>query len=141
MLGSDRCLLLASMHHCVTDGWSAALVQRELFAAAAALSTGSEPAWVPLPVQIVDYAAWQREHLTGAVLDAHLEWWQGSLKGAPPLLELPWDRRRPDMAGHAGAAVPIEITPVVAAKLHDLAASEHTTLFSILLAAIQVRWS
>lgn len=137
----DECryLLLASMHHCITDGWSVALLQRELQAAYAALLAGNKPAWAPLPVQIVDYAAWQREYITGEILDAHLEWWQTNLKAAPPLLELPWDRRRPEVAGYAGAGVPVQVPADVAAKLRDLASAEHTTLFSVLLAALQVR--
>ena len=135
---SRRHLLLASMHHAITDGWSAAMLKRELAAAYTAAVAGGKPAWTPLPVQMVDYAAWQRQHISGAMLDAHLAWWQRTLSGAPALLELPWDHRRPEVAGHAGAAVPLQIPPAVTAKLRDMAAAEHTTLFSVVLAAIQV---
>ena len=138
VVDSRRHLLLASMHHAITDGWSAAMLKRELSAAYAAATAGSKPAWAPLPVQMVDYAVWQRQHISGAVLDAHLDWWRQTLSGAPPLLELPWDHRRPEVAGHAGVAVPLQIPPAVTAKLRDIAAAEHTTLFSMVLAAIQV---
>ena len=139
MVTDRRFLLLASMHHCITDGWSAALLQRELQAAAAALLAGSTPSWPPLPVQFVDYAAWQRQHIMGNVLDDHLNWWRETLKGAPPLLELPWDHRRPEVVGHAGAAVPLRVAPHIAAQLQQLAAAQHTTLFCVVLAALQVR--
>lgn len=138
-VADSRChLVLANIHHCITDGWSASLLQRELYDAFTAVAAGSTPAWTPLPVQMVDYAAWQREHITGTVLDARLEWWQTTLKGAPPLLELPWDHPRPALASHAGAAAPLQVPPDVAKQLQDLAAAEHTTLFSVALTAIQV---
>ena len=138
VVNSRRCLLLASLHHCITDGWSAALLQRELHAATAALTSGNQPRWAPLPVQFVDYAAWQRQHITKDLLEGHLAWWQGNLQGAPPLLELPWDHRRPEVAGYAGAAVPVQVPPAVTAQLQQLAAAEHTTLFCVVLAAVQV---
>ena len=100
---------------------------------------GSSPSWAPLPVQFVDYAVWQRQHIVGNVLDDHLDWWREHLRGAPPLLELPWDHRRPEVAGHVGAAVPVQVSPQVTAQLQRLAAAEHTTLFCVILAAVQVR--
>ena len=139
VLGSHQHLLLASIHHCITDGWSVALLQRELQAATVALMTGSAPSWAPLPVQFVDYAAWQRQHITRDLLQAHLTWWQENLRGAPPLLELPWDHQRPEIAGYAGAAMPVQVPPAVTAQLQQLAAAEHTTLFCVVLAAVQVR--
>ena len=138
VLNSHQCLLLANIHHCITDGWSAALLQRELQAATAALTSGSDPSWAPLPVQYVDYAAWQRQHITRELLQDHLAWWQENLRGAPPLLELPWDHRRPEIAGYAGAALPVKVPPAVTAQLQQLAAAEHTTLFCVVLAAVKV---
>lgn len=136
----SRChLLLASVHHSITDGWSINLLQRELHAAFTAVTAGSKPAWPPLPVQMVDYAAWQREHITGAALDTSLQWWQQTLKGAPPLLELPLDRPRPALTTDAGTAVPLHVPAAVVAKLQELAAAQRTTVFTVLLTAVKVR--
>ncbi len=137
MVDSQRHILLASVHHSILDGFSAALLQREVALAFNAALAGAPPPWEPLPVQLVDYAAWQRRHLSGAALEAQLTWWTKQLAGAPPLLELPWDRPRPEVASHAGAAMPVHVPPEVAARLRELAASEGITLFSILLTAIQ----
>ena len=88
---------------------------------------------------MVDYATWQRKHLEGQVLDTELAWWKHTLAGAPPLLELPWEKPRPDMATSAGIAVPLSLEPGVAAALRKLAAAEHSTLFVVVLSAIQVQ--
>ncbi len=121
----------------ITDGWSVALLQRELAAAYSGILAGSSPAWAPLPVQLVDYAAWQRQHLAGDALEAQLAWWAEQLAGAPPLLELPWDKPRPEAAVHAGVAAALRVEAGVAERLRELAAAERTTLFTVVLAAAQ----
>jgi non-ribosomal peptide synthetase component F len=86
----------------------------------------------------VDYAAWQRQHLVGPVLEEELRWWQETLAGAPPLLDMPWDKPRPDIASSQGVAMPIELDATAVGALRQLAADEHTTVFAVLLAAVQV---
>ena len=45
-------------------------------------------------MQYADFAVWQREWLTGEVLERQLGYWRDALAGAP-VLELPTDRPRP----------------------------------------------
>ena len=137
VISDTQSLLLASMHHAFTDGWTVGLLQRQLAEAYAALAAGSQPAWDPLPVQYRDVAAWQRTHLQGAVLDEQLAWWRETLAGAPPLLALPWEHARPAVASHAGVAAPVQLDVSAAAGLRQLAAAEQTPLFVVLLAAVQ----
>ena len=88
-------VLLLTIHHIVSDGWSTAVLFRELSALYAAYSTG-KPATLPeLSIQYVDFAAWQREWLQGEVLEKQLSYWKKQLAGAPARLELPTDRPRP----------------------------------------------
>ena len=97
------------------------------------------PDWAPLPVQFVDYAAWQRQHITRDLLASPPRpGGRRTCEGAPPLLELPWDHQRPEIAGYAGAAMPVQVSPAVTAQLQQLAAAEHTTLFCVVLAAVKV---
>ena len=49
--GNQR-ILLASIHHSMTDAWSVAVLQNELSSAYAATKAGGTPAWAPLPVQV-----------------------------------------------------------------------------------------
>jgi len=88
-LADEDHVLLLTMHHIITDGWSMGVMLREI----AALHAGT-----PLPelaVQYADFAVWQRSWLSGAVLDEQITFWKERLAGAPHVLELPTDRPRP----------------------------------------------
>jgi hypothetical protein len=78
----------------VSDGWSMAVLVREVSALYRAFSRGEEPRLPELPVQYADYASWQRDWLSGATLEAADRLLAGALAGRPPLLEIPTDRPR-----------------------------------------------
>ena len=96
-------MLLLSMHHIVSDGWSMGVLFRELSALYEAYREGRESPLPELPVQYADYAVWQREQLAGEVLDRQLAYWRERLAGAPELLELPTDHPRPPVQTYRGA--------------------------------------
>ncbi|RKG69098.1 amino acid adenylation domain-containing protein, partial [Corallococcus exercitus] len=137
-LGVEDHLLLVTMHHIVSDGWSMGVLVRELVALYEAFSAGRSPSLVPLPIQYADFAAWQRQWLQGETLDAHLGYWKQQLAGAPAALELPTDRPRPPVQSHRGAKVDVRIPGEVAHALKALAGREGATPFMVLLAAFQV---
>ncbi|HYR08485.1 MAG TPA: condensation domain-containing protein, partial [Longimicrobium sp.] len=85
-LADDEHLLLVNLHHAIGDGWSMRVLLGEIAALHAACRRGEDSPLPPLPVQYADYAAWQREWLSGPVLDAQLAYWRGALAGAPPVL-------------------------------------------------------
>lgn len=89
-------------------------------------------------LQVTDYAIWQRQHVAGDTLAKSLAWWKQTLAGAPPLLEMPWERPRPDAFCSDGTAVQLSTSPAVAAALRQLAADQHTTMFVVLLSAVHI---
>ncbi|HYR08202.1 MAG TPA: amino acid adenylation domain-containing protein, partial [Longimicrobium sp.] len=104
-LGEEDHVLLLSMHHIVSDGWSMGVLLREFSMLYEAYREGRESPLPELAVQYADYAVWQREQLAGEVLDRQLAYWKERLAGAPELLELPTDRPRPAVQTYLGATV------------------------------------
>src|SRR6185295_10984768 len=119
------------------DGWSLDLLMREISSLYAAFRDGRPSPLPPLAVQYADFAVWQRRCLTDEGLAAEIAFWRERLASAPPVLELPADRRRTADRRHRGA---VEIHGMSAALLADLAAlsrRENATLFMTVLAAAQ----
>ncbi|MFL5356591.1 condensation domain-containing protein, partial [Archangium sp.] len=106
-LGDREHVLLLTVHHIVSDGWSMDVLVREVVMLYMAFSAGQPSPLPPLPIQYVDYAAWQREQLQGEGLEKQLVYWRKQLGGAPRLLELPTDRPRPAVQSTRGANQPV----------------------------------
>jgi amino acid adenylation domain-containing protein len=136
-LGAEEHLVLAAMHHIVSDGWSMGVFIREV-AVLYAAARGGRPSPLPeLPVQYADFAAWQRRHLSGEGLERQLAYWRGRLAGAPAVLELPTDRPRPAVRRHLGEQRPWRSSPGLLAGLEAVARQGGATLYMVLLAAFQ----
>ncbi|HEV2149654.1 MAG TPA: amino acid adenylation domain-containing protein, partial [Longimicrobiaceae bacterium] len=136
-LADDDHVLLFTMHHVVSDGWSRGVLVREVSALYAAFSRGEEPRLPELPVQYADYAAWQREWFSAGVLAEQVGYWKDQLGGAPPLLEIPTDRPRSAGQSARGGTHRFTVPTAVSRGLRALSAREGTTLFMTLLAAWQ----
>ncbi|MEV7094869.1 non-ribosomal peptide synthase/polyketide synthase [Amycolatopsis sp. NPDC051045] len=138
-VAADDHALVLSLHHIVTDGWSMGVLAGEL-----ATLYGDERAELPaLPIQYADFAAWQRERLTGDFLDDQLGFWRHELDGLRPL-DLPTDRPRPATRTSNGAEHGFTLGAEALAGLRRLSREHDTTLFTVLVAAGQLvlrRWS
>ena len=126
------------MHHIISDGWSIGVLVEELTHAYMAYAEGNVPTLPELPIQYVDFTVWQRELLSGDILDAQLSFWREQLAGAPELLELPTDRPRPPVPSHRGANYEFQIDADLTAKLNQLAVRHEATLFMVLHSAFSV---
>ncbi|MGE0127977.1 MAG: amino acid adenylation domain-containing protein [Blastocatellales bacterium] len=136
-LAEEEHVVLLTMHHIVSDGWSVAVLIREVAALYEAFTRGA-PATLPeLPIQYVDFAVWQRQWLKGEKLDEQLAYWKRHLDGAAPTLELPADRPRPAAQTYRGATRFFNLPTPLCAALKELSRQNDATLFMTLLAAFQ----
>ncbi|WP_327733443.1 amino acid adenylation domain-containing protein [Streptomyces nojiriensis] len=142
-LAGDEHLLLVAIHHIVADGWSMEVLTRELRALYDASLTGRPTTLADLPMQYADYAAWQRDWLTGDLLERQLVYWRDRLAGLEPL-ELPRDRPRPLERSGAGGSLEFSVPPTLTRRLGDIATGRGSSLFMAALAVFQIvlsRWS
>ncbi|WP_404370386.1 non-ribosomal peptide synthase/polyketide synthase [Corallococcus coralloides] len=137
-LSARRHVLLVTLHHIVSDGWSNRVLVAELTALHAAFSNGQPSPLPPLTLQYADYATWQRRWLQGEVLEQQLGWWKQQLDGVPHALELPTDKPRPAVQTYRGAQVPVSLSRTSARGLKALCQQEVVTPFMALLALWQV---
>ncbi|MCP4662543.1 MAG: hypothetical protein GY856_44675, partial [bacterium] len=164
-LGDEEHLLLVTIHHIVSDGWSIGVLVHEFPLVYDAYrqgihplspsggthplspsggthplspSGGTPPLLPELPVQYADFARWQRRWLSEEVLKNHLACWKEALAGAPLVLELPSDRPRPAIQTYRGNTCAVAIPHELTAALEALSRERGVTLFMTLLAAFDV---
>jgi amino acid adenylation domain-containing protein/non-ribosomal peptide synthase protein (TIGR01720 family) len=130
-LAPNEHVILLTMHHIISDGWSLGVFVSEM----AALYEGRT--LPPLPIQYADYACWQQEWLEGPVREAQLAYWRKQLCGELPVLDLPGDHPRPAVQTSNGAVFSARLPNAVAGAIGELSRREGVTLFMTLLAAFQ----
>ena len=136
-LKDDDYIFLFTMHHIVSDGWSTGVLIKEIVPLYSAFTQGLPSPLPPLKIQYADFAHWQRNWLSGKVLEEHVEYWRKQLEGAPPYLELLTDRPRPAVQTFNGARKQFFLSKELTDRLKELTRKESNTLFMTLLAAYQ----
>jgi amino acid adenylation domain-containing protein len=136
-LREEEHVLLLTMHHIISDGWSMSVLISEVAALYSAYSQGQDSPLAELQIQYADFAVWQRQWLESGVLERQLSYWREQLGGHLPLLELPTDYPRPLIQSYRGAQLLFHLSPSLSDALRALARSEGVTLFMLLLAAWQ----
>ncbi|MEW6733473.1 MAG: amino acid adenylation domain-containing protein, partial [Acidobacteriota bacterium] len=131
-------VLLVTMHHIISDGWSVEIFARELAAIYKAFLQGKPSPLADLPIQYADYAQWQQEWLQGEVLHKQLDYWRRQLGGELPVLALSIDRPRPSIQSFQGATRSLTLSREVSQALKRLSKQEDVTLFMLMLGAFQV---
>ena len=137
-LNPEHHILLITMHHIVSDGWSAELFIRELAEHYGAFVAGREPTVKPLPMQYSDFAILQRHLIRSERTEQQLSFWRRTLAGAPALHCFPCDRGRPERPTYAGANQTLQLDNELVADLQQFARHQHTTFFTLLIAIFLV---
>jgi len=131
-------ILLLCMHHIISDGWSLNVMFRELVQSYEAACSGEQCTLPPLAIQYADYAAWQRQWLSGTELDRQLDYWRYTLNDAPAKLELPIDKPRPGVQTFNGDYVSRTLSAELHQALQQVARANGCTLYMVLLATFNV---
>jgi amino acid adenylation domain-containing protein len=137
-LAPEDHILTICMQHAITDRWSFDIFESEITQMYLALRAGTTVEWPPLPIQFADFAAWQREELSGERGERHMEYWRTRLAGAPLVLEIPPDRPRPPVQTFSGAREYIIYSEELLAKLKELTQRAGATMFMTMLAGLDV---
>jgi hypothetical protein len=135
-LDDEEFAALLTMHHIVSDGWSMGVLVRELATLYAAFGAGKPSPLEEPPLQYADFAHWQRQWLSGEILDEQQGYWRDRLARLP-VLELPADRPRPETPSFRGASETFELTKSLSGEIRALSQQAGVTLFMTLMAAFQ----
>lgn len=136
-MASDQYILLVTLHHIASDGWSNSILVRELAALYKSFDQNRESGLENLQIQYSDFAIWQRKYLQGIVLESKLNYWKNKLENVSTL-QLSTDFKRPPIQSHRGAIHKFNLDKFLVPKLKSLNQKEGTTMFMTLLSAFNV---
>ncbi|MET1255844.1 amino acid adenylation domain-containing protein [Aliikangiella maris] len=137
-LSETEHVLFFMPHHAIFDGWSFDIFLHELttgYCQHIGQPTNSLP---ELPIQYTDYAHWLREYLSGDELNQQLQYWTENLAGNLPVLEMPLDKPRPEVASHLGEEIFFDIPEQAFEKIIALANQQGVSVFMVMLSIYSV---
>ncbi|MBV6662338.1 amino acid adenylation domain-containing protein [Pseudomonas yamanorum] len=137
-LAEQEHVLLLTLHHIVSDGWSMNVLIDEFIRCYDAHERNEQPRLPALPIQHSDYALWQRRWLEAGEQARQLEYWQARLGNEHPVLELPTDHPRPAMPSYRGTRHAFAVDARLVEQLRACAQQHQVTLFMLLLGAFNV---
>ncbi|PEF71851.1 non-ribosomal peptide synthetase, partial [Bacillus pseudomycoides] len=137
IMEEEELVLLCTMHHIISDGWSMGILLDEWFAMYQAFVEEKSVQLPPLALQYADFAQWQRDWLKDEVLAQQLEYWQKELSGELPVLQLPFDSPRPAVQSYKGDTHQVTLPVALLEKIKAFSRQEGATLFMTLLAGYQ----
>lgn len=137
-LAKEEHVVLVTMHHIASDGWSMSLLINEFCKLYTAYAQGQENPLTPLSIQYADYAHWQRKWLQGGVLNQQLAYWEKQLADSPVVHGLPLDHMRPTIQSFSGDTHRTRIDTTTSEALMQLCQAQGASLFMGLQAAFSV---
>jgi amino acid adenylation domain-containing protein len=137
-IGEREHVLQMTIHHIISDGWSAQILIKEVTSLYEAFSNHRPSPLKDLRIQYADFALWQRSWLKREVLDSQLTFWKKQLAGAPPMLELRTDKARPAVQTYRGATESLALDGGLSEQIKALSKQEGATLFMTLLAGFKI---
>jgi acyl carrier protein len=119
-LGKEEHMLLITIHHIISDGWSIGILNRELSVIFKGMVSGREAALPPLELQYKDYSFWQEGRMKGGALAHQIGYWKRTLQGIPVELTLPFKEDRPSVTSYAGSRHNFRIGKGLIQRLKEL---------------------
>ena len=131
-------VVLTRVHHIVSDGWSLAVISRELLTIYDALRHGRTDPLPPVEAHCVDHSLWERDRAASGKWRRDIDYWCKELANVPALTELPVDRPHPNRPSYRGARFAAQLDQGLCEGLRGVAKRSGATLYMVLLSAFQV---
>ena len=137
-LSEEAHLLVCTLHHIISDGWSMGILMKEVFRTYEALTEGKSPDLIPLRIQYKEYAAWHNQRLQSQELEPSRLYWQKKFAVPVPELPLPVDFNRPDRPTFKGQTLRFQLEMAASQALQKLSQQFRVTLFTTLMTCVKV---
>lgn len=133
-LDDQRYVLMLTLHHIVSDGWSIGLIMEELQKIYSAYAEGRQSPLPELRIQYPDYVVWQTEKLACEEVRQQLAYWKKKLAGYQRL-EVPGDLPSGDERTSNSAIASVMLPRLLSDALRDFSNQQGSTMFITTLAA------
>ncbi|MEM6686829.1 MAG: condensation domain-containing protein [Bacteroidota bacterium] len=135
-IAENKHFLIASLHHCISDGWSMEIFSKEIIAAYNAYHTSTAIQLPALTIQYPDYAVWKNKSVESVQHQKAENYWLKKFQGELPSLQLPTFTKRPLIKTYQGKTAHFTFSSAFYESITQFSKKQDVTLFVTLLAGI-----
>lgn len=125
-------LLMMDIHHIICDGISYGVLLKDF----SAIYSNAE--LQPSKIRYIDYSAWQAKMFTSDKVKKQENYWISRFEGEIPVLDLPYDFKRPSIQSFSGERHKFRISEALSSQLQGLCEKHGITMYMLLLSAFNV---
>ena len=133
LMGNNEFIIVANFHHIISDGWSSEIFVREVSTIYYSSINRVEYKLPILNIQYSDYSFWQREWLQDDELNKRISFWKNYLLNAPAKINLPIDKKRPDIQTYNGEIIESLFEDKIFSEVNNINKLHGTTSFMFFL--------
>jgi Condensation domain len=130
-------MLLVTVHHIVSDGWSIGIISDEIAAHYEAFASNKPSSSPELTLQYADYSIWQKQRAQNNELELHRSYWRTKLADLP-LCEIKPDFPRPPLKTNNGYILSVLLPTRLTDSLTEFSHRHNCTLYITSLAVLKV---
>lgn len=135
-LNPARHVLLLTIHHIISDGWSLEVMKNDVFASYNSLIAGGDGVLPALQIQYKDFAYWQKKQMDEGSLFENRKYWLQVFAKPAPVIDLPLDFSRPPEKTYNGREIAISMGAEFSQEIIAFAQSADVSLFMFLLTSV-----
>ncbi|KPA10853.1 protein containing Beta-ketoacyl synthase, partial [Candidatus Magnetomorum sp. HK-1] len=132
------CILLISMHHIISDGWSIWMLLNEFKKVYKAISSKQSFSLPEITHSYSDFVDMEAEMLDGETGQALETYWLKKLAPPLPVLNLPMDFTRPSVQTYVGSSISFVCDENILKPLKELAQISLSSLYMVVLSAFKM---
>ncbi|WP_420574968.1 amino acid adenylation domain-containing protein [Kordia sp.] len=128
-MAKDRYILYYCIHHIIFDGWSSKILINDVLHYYN-LSQGNTNKTLPdLEIQYKDFSVWQMDQLTSDIFKNHQKYWKEKLSGEIALIDLPSDKKRPNLVSYNGYKKSLLLSKEASKEFKNFCSLQEASLF------------
>ncbi len=136
--GNDSHLVVLTMHHIISDGWSLDVFFKEFIALYDLIVDGKEKAMIPLRIHYKDYTAWQKAQLNGEVFERLGLFWHHKLGKQIVALNFTPDFPRPAIQTFNANRISMVLDSELTRQIRSFTRTRDTTLFMMFTSVMYI---
>ena len=135
-VAEQKYIFYLNMHHIISDGWSMEILTNEILHCYNRFEEGDEIDLPSIRIQYKDFAVWEFNNQIKNIDLKSENYWKNRLSGDLQVLNLPSQKRRPEIRTFNGNVLKIKLSVELSSKIKGFCQENNSSLYIFILSSL-----